>query len=92
MPRVGPQPRADDPLAHLYRTDPPPDAPVHRGWVVWYDDGLYQTGIVYRETAWWAQSPAGDRVQAHGWSEVLDAVDDIVDLLGGDDQPRQPKR
>lgn len=43
----------------LFEIAAPADAPTYRGWRVWYDFGLYQHGIVYRETKFRAQSPEG---------------------------------
>lgn len=92
MPAVkGPPVDPADPQYALFVIAPPPNPAMHRGWAVWHDWGLYQSGIVYRATAWWAQSPGGDQLQAQGWDAIIDAVDAVLDLLGGPDQPRLPK-
>lgn len=48
----------------LYDIVPPEAAPLYRGWQVWYDQGHYEHGIVYRETKWRALSPDGELIES----------------------------
>lgn len=54
--------------AQRSRIVPPRSAYKYRRWSVWYEAGDFEHGVCYRETAWYAQSPAGRRIRAPDWS------------------------
>lgn len=47
----------------LFDAIAPDAAETYRGWAVWWDQGHYEHGIVYRATKWRAQSPSGDLIE-----------------------------
>lgn len=53
----------------------PEAATVHNGWAVWFDQGHYEHGIVYRETKWRARSPDGELIENPAPAPGQKAVD-----------------